>query len=130
MGNRAGSSPVTRTITDTVIDTIVSINVSFFMPEKALLYGGFYGQRVQTASADPGMEDFQQTFLLFRASFGKNYRVKRAYRVNDKDPEHLRSEPFCFCGDQMVSVISLPFLKVKTILSSAYTVTWSTRAFQ
>ena len=100
------------------------------MPEKALLYGGFYGQRVQITSADLSTEDFRQTFLPFRASFCKSYRVKRAYRVNGKDPEHLRSEPFCFLWDQMFSVISLPFLKVKTILSSAYTVTWSTSAFQ
>ena len=126
----SGSIPLISTITDTVIDTIVSITVSFFVPEKTLKYGGFYGQRVQTASADLGMEDFQQTFLPFYASFGESYRVKSAYRVNDKDPENLYSEPFCFCGDQMVSVISLPFLKVNTILSSAYTVTWSTRAFQ
>ena len=93
-----GSSPVIRTITDTVIDTIVSITVSFFMPEKALLYGGFYGQRVQIASADLGMEDFRHTFLPFRTSFGKSYRVKSEYRVNDKDPENLYSESFCFCG--------------------------------
>ena len=63
---RTGSSPVTGIITDTVIDTIVSITVSFFMPEKTLLYGGFYGQRVQTASADLGMEDFRQIlFFVF-----------------------------------------------------------------